>query len=56
MTPLQRRYYLIGIFYCRTPERRERRISKMLEDSLARLERKPRRKAAPEEAAHEELC
>jgi uncharacterized protein YdeI (YjbR/CyaY-like superfamily) len=55
MTPLQRRYYLLGIFYCRTPETRERRISQMLEDSLARLEHKPRSKAAPEEAAHEEL-
>jgi len=27
----------------------------MLEDSLARLERRPRSKAAPEERAHEEL-
>src|SRR5438309_5022979 len=49
MTPIQRRYYLLGIFYCRTPESRERRISQMLEDSLARLEHKPRSKAAPEE-------
>jgi len=55
MTPLQRRYHLLGIFYCRTPECRDRRISRMLEDSLARLERKPRSKAAPEEPAHEEL-
>lgn len=55
MTPLQRRYYLLGIFYCRTPECRERRISQMLEDSLARLERKPRSKAAPEGPAREEL-
>ena len=55
MTPLQRRYHLLGIFYCRTPETRDRRISKMLEDSLARHERKPRSKEAPEEPAHEEL-
>ncbi len=59
MTPLQRRYQLFGIFYCRTPESRDRRIAKMLEDSLARLERKPRTKAetkaAGVEAAHEEL-
>jgi uncharacterized protein YdeI (YjbR/CyaY-like superfamily) len=55
MTPLQRRYYLLGIFYCRTPETRERRISQMLEDSLARLEHNPRSKAKPEEPAHEEL-
>ncbi len=55
MTPLQRRYHLLSIFYCRTPETRDRRISKMLEDSLARLERRPRSKAALEEPAHEEL-
>src|SRR5438445_7226970 len=42
MTPLQRRCHLLGIFYCRTPECRDRRISRMLEDSLARLERTPR--------------
>src|SRR5437867_7689351 len=35
MTPLQRRYYLLGIFYCRTPECRDGRISKMLEDERA---------------------
>ncbi|HUC53817.1 MAG TPA: YdeI/OmpD-associated family protein [Candidatus Cybelea sp.] len=55
MTPLQRRYQLFGIFYCRTPETRDRRISKMLEDALARAEGKPRSKASPEEDAHEEL-
>jgi len=55
MTPLQRRYHLLGIFYCRTPETRDRRIANMLEDSLARLERKPRTKAARSEVAHEEF-
>jgi uncharacterized protein YdeI (YjbR/CyaY-like superfamily) len=55
MTPLQRRHYLLGIFYCRTPESRDRRIAKMLEDALARLEGKPRSKAAHAEATHEEL-
>jgi uncharacterized protein YdeI (YjbR/CyaY-like superfamily) len=55
MTPLQRRYQLLGIFYCRTPESRDRRIAKMLEDSLARLDRKPKTKSARLEAAHEEL-
>jgi uncharacterized protein YdeI (YjbR/CyaY-like superfamily) len=55
MTPLRRRGWLLSIFYCRTPESRDRRISKMLEEALARLEGKPRTKAAPEEAAHEEL-
>ena len=55
MTPIQRRNHLLGIFYCRAPESRDRRISKMLEDALARLEGKPRTKAAPKEAAHEEF-
>ncbi len=59
MTPSQRRGWLLSIFYCRTPESRDRRIAKMLEDSLARLDRKPRTKtetkAARVEAAHEEL-
>src|SRR6266853_1559261 len=50
MTPIQRRYYLLGIFYCRTPESRDRRIAKMLEDALARTGRKPRTKATHEEA------
>ena len=39
MTPLQRRYQLFGIFYCRTPESRDRRIAKMLEEASARAER-----------------
>ena len=55
MTPIQRRNWLLSIFYCRTPETRDRRIARMLEDALARAEGKPRSKAAPEEAAHEEL-
>jgi hypothetical protein len=55
MTLLQRRYHLLGIFYCRTPEARDRRISNMLEASVARLEGKPRSKVASEEVAHEEL-
>jgi uncharacterized protein YdeI (YjbR/CyaY-like superfamily) len=55
MTPLRRRGWLLSIFYCRTPESRDRRISKMLEEALARLEGKPRTKSAHAEAAHEEL-
>jgi len=55
MTVLQRRHYLLGIFYCRTPESRDRRIAKMLEDALARLEGKPRTKAARVDATYEEL-
>ena len=53
MTPLQRRYQLLGIFYCRTPESRDRRIAKMLEDTLARADRKSRTKAASSEVADE---
>jgi uncharacterized protein YdeI (YjbR/CyaY-like superfamily) len=55
MTPVQRRNWLLSIFYCRTPESRERRISKMLEDALARVEGKPKTKTPPSEPAHEEL-
>ena len=40
MTPLQRRHHLLGIFYYRSPESRDRRIAKMLEDALARAEKK----------------
>jgi len=42
MTPIQRRNHLLGIFYCRAPESRDRRIAKMLEEALARTEKKPR--------------
>ena len=55
MTPIQRRNWLLSIFYCRTPESRDRRIAKMLEDALARTEGKPRTKSTHEEFAHEEL-
>jgi uncharacterized protein YdeI (YjbR/CyaY-like superfamily) len=55
MTPIQRRNHLLGIFYCRAPESRDRRIARMLEDALARAEGKPRSKSARAEAAHEEL-
>jgi uncharacterized protein YdeI (YjbR/CyaY-like superfamily) len=40
MTPLQRRHQLLGVFYYRSPEARDRRIAKMLEDALARAEKK----------------
>jgi hypothetical protein len=40
MTPLQRRYHLLSIFYYRSPESRDRRIAKMLEDALARAEKR----------------
>jgi uncharacterized protein YdeI (YjbR/CyaY-like superfamily) len=41
MTLLQRRGHLLSIFYYRTPEARDRRIAKMLEDALAHADRKP---------------
>src|SRR5713226_4462545 len=43
MTPLQRRHHLLAIFYYRNPESRDRRISKMLDDALARTDRKPKK-------------
>jgi uncharacterized protein YdeI (YjbR/CyaY-like superfamily) len=53
MTPLQRRHQLLGIFYYRNPESRDRRIAKMLEAALAHTDRKPRTKSAPKEVADE---
>src|SRR6266849_361781 len=53
MTPLQRRHQLLGIFYYRSPESRDRRIAKMLEEALARTERKPRAKPAAKDASDE---
>jgi uncharacterized protein YdeI (YjbR/CyaY-like superfamily) len=55
MTPLRRRGWLLSIFSCRTPETRDRRIARMFEEALARLEPKPRSKAPRKEAAFEEL-
>jgi len=43
MSPSHRRGHLLAIFYYRTPEARDRRISKMLEDALAFAARKPTR-------------
>jgi uncharacterized protein YdeI (YjbR/CyaY-like superfamily) len=43
MTPLQRRSHLLGIFYYRSPEARDRRIAKMLEDALTHADRKPKK-------------
>jgi uncharacterized protein YdeI (YjbR/CyaY-like superfamily) len=48
MTPLQRRGHLLGIFYYRSPEARDRRIAKMLEDALAHAERNKKRNIAAE--------
>src|SRR5256884_429107 len=53
MTPLQRRSHLLGIFYYRSPESRDRRITKMLEDASAHAERKSRSKAGPKEVARD---
>jgi uncharacterized protein YdeI (YjbR/CyaY-like superfamily) len=34
MTPAQRRGHLLGVFYCKSPEARERRVEKVIEDAL----------------------
>ncbi len=46
MSPTQRRGHLLAIFYYRTPESRDRRIAKMLEDALAHADRKPNKKSS----------
>jgi uncharacterized protein YdeI (YjbR/CyaY-like superfamily) len=43
MSPTHRRGHLLAIFYYRTPDARDRRIAKMLEDALAFAERKPKK-------------
>ncbi len=53
MSPLQRRGYLLAIFYYRSPEARDRRIAKMLEAALTHADRKPRTKAASNDVADE---
>jgi uncharacterized protein YdeI (YjbR/CyaY-like superfamily) len=40
MSPTQRRGHLLAIFYYRTPDARDRRISKLLEDALAHAARR----------------
>ena len=42
MSPTQRRGHLLAIFYYRSPEARDRRLAKMLEDALTFAERKTR--------------
>ena len=49
MTPLQRRHHLLGIFYYREPESRDRRIAKVLEEATARTEGKSKSKSPPRE-------
>jgi uncharacterized protein YdeI (YjbR/CyaY-like superfamily) len=39
MSPTRRRGHLLAIFYYRTPDARDRRIAKMLEDALAFAEK-----------------
>jgi uncharacterized protein YdeI (YjbR/CyaY-like superfamily) len=44
MTPVQRRGHLLGIFYYQSPEARERRTQKAVDEALHLLESKsPRR-------------
>ncbi|HEX8878583.1 MAG TPA: YdeI/OmpD-associated family protein [Candidatus Acidoferrum sp.] len=46
MSPTQRRQHLLGIFYYRSPEARDRRIAKMLEEAAARASKVARTKLA----------
>lgn len=46
MSPTQRRNQLLGIFYYRSPEARDRRIAKMLEEAAARASNVARTKLA----------
>ena len=41
LTPRQRRNHLLGIFYYETPEARERRAAKAIEDALRAANRRP---------------
>jgi uncharacterized protein YdeI (YjbR/CyaY-like superfamily) len=43
MSPSHRRGHLLAIFYYRTPDARDRRIAKLIEDALAFAERKPKK-------------
>ena len=43
MSPSHRRGHLIAIFYYRSPDARERRIEKMIEEALMFAERKPKK-------------
>lgn len=42
MSPTHRRHNLLSLFYYRSPEARDRRIGKMLEEASARAKRKPK--------------
>ena len=55
MTPRQRRQQLLGIFYYRNPESRDRRIAKMLEEAAARTEGKSKTKSPPREATPDDV-
>jgi uncharacterized protein YdeI (YjbR/CyaY-like superfamily) len=44
MSPSHRRGHLFGIFYYRSPEARDRRVAKTLEDAISFAARKPRNK------------
>jgi uncharacterized protein YdeI (YjbR/CyaY-like superfamily) len=43
MSPLHRRGHLLAISYYRSPEARDRRIAKVIEDALAFAEKKPKK-------------
>ncbi len=45
MTPVQRKGHLLGIFYYQSPESRQRRAEKAVQDAMMVAERKPGRQA-----------
>ena len=49
MSPSQRRRHLLGIFYYRSPEARERRVAKTIQDAVEFAERSRKRKDGPGE-------
>ena len=53
MTPIQRRGHLMGIFYYQSPESRQKRAQKAIEDALRAAER-GRRERAPTKAGFSE--
>lgn len=47
LTPIQRRNHLLGIFYYQSPEARQKRTQKAIEDALRLVEQKEKRRSTP---------
>ena len=48
LTPIQRRNHLLGIFYYQSPEARQKRTQKAIEEALRLVEKKEKRGRTPE--------